>query len=162
MSNSDSQAIGKRGGAEPDHFAQRGGDGGADPGDAQGAIAAAGADIGADHGDQRAAETEHQRDQQIFEARAGAVAGDGRRAERADEAGGDGDGEIGLHRDQRCDRADAQDVGEQRPAQADAEHGKPHDAAPGAQIGRERHAADRVIDQHRNRAAGDAEPRERA
>ena len=49
----------------------------------------------------------------------------------------------------------------QRPAQPDAEKRKPHDAAPGAQIGRERHAADRVIDQHRNRAAGDAEPRQR-
>ena len=58
-----------------------GGDRGADPGGAQGALALARADIGADHGDERTAQAEDQRDQQVFEPRAGAVAGDRRRAE---------------------------------------------------------------------------------
>ena len=78
------------------------------------------ADIGADHGDERAAQSEDQRDEQIFEARAGAVTGDGRGAEGADQAGRDRDGQIGLHRDQSRDRADAKNVGKQRPAQPDA------------------------------------------
>ena len=93
--------------------------------DAQRAVRPAGADIGADHGDERAAQAEYQRNEQIFEPRTGAVAGNGGRAEGADKAGRDRDREIGLHRDQRRDRADAKDVGEQRPAETDASECQP-------------------------------------
>ena len=146
----------------PIDLAQPGRDRRADPRHAQGAVAPAGADIGSDHGDERAAEAEDERDQQIFEPRAGAVAGDGGRTEGADKAGGDGDGEIGLtviSAATRPTRRMSRNSGQRKRMPAKA---KPHDAAPGAQISREHDAADRVIDQHRDRAAGDAEPRERA
>ena len=104
---------------EVDDFAERGGNGGADPGRAHGAIRPAGADVRADHGDERAAQSENQRNKQIFEPRTGAITGDGGWTEGADEAGGNGDRQIGLHRDQRRDRADAQNIGEQRPAETD-------------------------------------------
>ncbi len=100
--------------------------------------------------------------EQIFEARAGAVTGDGGGTEGADKTGGNGDREIGLHRDQRRDRADAQNVGEQRPAQTDAADCQANDASSGAQIGRKHDASRRVIEQHGNRAAGDAEFRKRS
>ena len=86
--------------------------------DAQRALALAGADVGADQRHHRRAEAEHQRDQQVFEPRAGAVAGDRvGPACGADERGGERDRQRGLQRADRADRADAQDVGEQRPAQ---------------------------------------------
>jgi tetratricopeptide (TPR) repeat protein len=52
------------------------------------------ADIGADHGDKRAAQSEHQRDEQIFEPGADAIAGDRGGAQSTDEAGRNGDGEV--------------------------------------------------------------------
>ena len=48
----------------------------ADERDAQRALPLAGADVGADQGHERRAEAEHQRDQQVLQPRAGAVAGD--------------------------------------------------------------------------------------
>ena len=74
------------------------------------------ADIGPDDGDERAPEAEDQRDQEVFDARADTVAGDGRRPELADQSGRDRDGDIGADRDQRRDGADAQDLAKQRPA----------------------------------------------
>ena len=74
---------------------------GADPCDLQGALALSGADIGAHHGDQGRAKAEHQRDQQIFQPRADAVAGDGRCAEAGDQGRGDADDDLRLQRDQR-------------------------------------------------------------
>ena len=96
--------------------------------DAQRARRLPGADIGADQRHQRRAEAEHQRDQQIFEPRAGAVAGD-----RVGPGGGADQRRRQRHRQRRlqrahrADRADAQDVGEQRPAQP--RQPQPHEAA---------------------------------
>ena len=83
------------------------------------------ADVGADHRDQRRAEAERERHQQIFEPRAGAVAGDRGGAERADEAGGDRDRHVGADGHDRGDDADAQDLAEQRPAQRRAGEAEP-------------------------------------
>src|ERR1043166_2593323 len=109
---------GKRGREKPDRFREQEGDGGADPGDAQRALAPARADVGADERDERRPEPEREGDEQIFEARADAVAGDGGGAVRADEPGGDADREICHDRRERRHRADLQDVAEHRPAQA--------------------------------------------
>src|SRR6202795_4648839 len=74
-----------------------------------------GAIAGPAHGAERAAQPEDERDQQVLEARTGAVSGDRRRSEAPDEAGGDGDREVGRHRDEGGDHAHAQDVAEQGP-----------------------------------------------
>ena len=94
------------------------GDGAAGEGDTQRALAIARADIGADQRHQRRAEAEDQRHQQIFEPRAGAVAGDRDGAGCArHQRGGERDDHVGLHRGDRGDGADIEDVAEQRPAQ---------------------------------------------
>ena len=63
-------------GGEADGLADGEGERAAGEGDAQRALALAGADVGADERDHRRAEAEDERDQQVLEARAGAVAGD--------------------------------------------------------------------------------------
>ena len=65
---------------------------------------------------------------------------------------------IGPDRDQRRDRADAQNVSKERPAQTDAAQFQAHDAPARAQIERIGGAARRVIEQNRDRASGDPEP----
>src|SRR5207248_383779 len=59
---------------DADRPGDRESDAAADERDAQRPPALPGADIGAHHRDQRRAETEHQRDQQVFEPRPGAIA----------------------------------------------------------------------------------------
>src|SRR5499433_3830986 len=56
-----------KGCGEPDGLAEGGRNGGADPGRAQRALALAGADTGPHHGDERAAQAEDERDEEIFE-----------------------------------------------------------------------------------------------
>src|SRR3989441_7676718 len=75
------------GGTEPDDLSEARSDAGADPGRAQRAVTPARPDVGSHHGDERATEPEHERDQKVLEARAGAVARDRRGPEAADESG---------------------------------------------------------------------------
>ena len=96
-----------------DHAADRR----AEPRDFQCAFAPACANGGADHRDKRRAETESDRDQQIFKPRADAVAGDGGRSVDCDKRGRNSDREIGRDRDDARDQSDAQDVARQRPVQ---------------------------------------------
>jgi len=77
----------------------------------------AGTDIGADQRDQRCAQTEHQRHQQIFEPSAGAVSGDRAGTGRgADQRRRQQHRQSRLECRDRSDRSDAQDICEQRPA----------------------------------------------
>ena len=79
---------------------ETGGNGGADPSRTQGAAMLSGTDVGPDQRQQeRAAQPKDDGDQEVLEARAGAVAGNRRRPEPPDETHGDDDGEIGLHGD---------------------------------------------------------------
>ena len=129
---------------KPDRFGEAAGDRGAGPGDPQRAVAAAGADAGADHGGERRAEAEHQRHQQIFEPRAGAVAGDGGGAEDAGKAGRGRDADVGRDADQRRRprrRAGCRASAPRRAAAARSD-GLQH-AAAGPDIAREDRAADR-------------------
>jgi hypothetical protein len=90
----------------------------------------AGADIGADERDQWGPEAEDDRDQQIFEARSGAEAGDGVDARGcSDESRREPNRDIGLHRLNAGDRADAKNVTKERPAQA--RPAEPNQIAPG-------------------------------
>ena len=101
-----------------DDLAQHEGKRGAGPGDAQRALALARADIRADHSDQRPADAEHQRHEQVFEPRRGAEARDrsGPRRE-TDQRGRCRDRDVGLYRAHTSHRADAQDLARHRPAQ---------------------------------------------
>ena len=115
----------------------------ADPGRAQRAVAVARADVGADQRDQRPAEAEGERDQQIFQPRADAVAGDRGGAEGADHAGGQRDGDVGHDRGQRGEQADPQDVAEQRPAQPRLQQLRRHHGAAGPEVVDEGERAER-------------------
>src|SRR5439155_1793416 len=73
-------------------------------------------------------------------ARAGAVAGDRRGPEPADESRRDRDREIGLDGDQGGDRAHPQNVAEERPTEAGSIEGETDDAPPRSeerQVGKE-------------------------
>ena len=115
--NSEIHACGQIAAATPDRFGDRERDRPARHRDAQRAFALAGADIGADHCHQRRAEPEHERDQQIFQPRRRAIAGRGRPAGGGDQGGRERDDHVGLHRGDGRDRAHAQDVAKQWPAQ---------------------------------------------
>src|SRR5271166_1211284 len=132
----------------------------ADPGDAERALPPSRRDIRAHHRDERAAQPEDDRNQQVFEARAHAVAGDRGGPEPPDESRRDYDDQIGLNRDQGGDGADAQDVAEQPPLETEFAEGGSQDGPPRPQIGRKGDAAERVIGNHRDGAAGDPEARE--
>ncbi len=151
----------KQGGGKADGFTQAGGDGGAGPGGPQRTLAMAGTDIGANDGDERPAQAEHEGNQQIFEARCCAIAGNRGGAEAADQAGCDRDGQVGLHRDDRRDRADLQDVVEQCPAQAAALDADPHDAAAAPDVASQNQAAGEIERQHGDGPTGHAQCRER-
>ena len=146
-------------GDDADRLADREGEGAAGEGDAQRAFALAGADVRADQRDHRRAESEHERDQQVLEPRAGAVAGDRVRAGvRADQGGGQRDRQRRLQRADRADAADAQDVGEERPLESraaqldDRAAGEDVPAPARAAVSRRRH-------HDRDAAAGDAQRR---
>src|SRR3989475_13104012 len=147
---------------EADDLRETRGDSGADPGRAQRAATLACADVGSHHGDERATQPEDEGDQEVLEARAGAVAGDRRGPEPADESRRDRDGEIGLDGDQGGDRAHPQNVAEERPTEAGSLEGETDDAPPRPEIRGERDAPHGVVRDHRDGATGDAEPRERS
>ena len=117
-----------------------------------------GTDVGPDQGDERSAQPKDEGHQEVFEARAGAVASNRRRPEPSDETRGDDDGEIGLHGDQGCDRAYPQDVAEERPAKVHIMEGKSDEASPRPEIASEDGTAKGIVRHHRHRATGDAEP----
>src|SRR5439155_21001719 len=144
-------------GTNADDLRDAGSDPGADPGGPQRAVSLARTDVRSHHGDERPPEPEYERDQQVLQARTGSVARDRSRTEAADESGRDRDREIRLDSDQGGDRAHSQDVAEERPAEADIRERKAHDAAPSTEIRSEEDAADGVVDDHRDGAAGDAE-----
>ena len=131
----------------------------ADKGDAERALALPGADIGADQRHQRRAETEDQRNQQIFQPRRGAIPGGGGRAGcGSNQRRCQRDDHVGLHRGDRGDGAHAQDLAEQRPTQT--RRPQAGDIAPGQDIPGEHRGAGGVEQEERHAAAGDAERRE--
>src|SRR3989454_6329204 len=152
--------MGDGGGPESDDLSETGRDPGADPGRAQRTVRLARTDVGSHQSDERATEPEHERDQQVLEARGGPVPCDRGGPEAADESGRDRDRQIRLDGDQGGDRAHSQNVAEERPAEADVSEGKADDAAPGAKIRDQGDAADDVVGDYRDGATGDAETRE--
>src|SRR5204862_4874778 len=118
-------------GTAHDDLCKAPGDPGAVPGRAERAATPARPGVGSHHGDERATEPEHERDQKVLEARAGAVARDRRGPEAADESGRDRDREIRLDGDQGSHCAHSQNVAEERPPEADVSEGETDDAAPG-------------------------------
>ena len=125
--NRPSQACGQIAAARPTASAQAEGERAAGERDAQRALPLAGADVGADQRHQRRAEAEHQRDQQVFQPRAGAVAGDRVRAGRGTPTSAVVSATVSVVCRVLIEptRADAQDVGEQRPAQPRADAAAP-------------------------------------
>ena len=121
----------------------------------------AGADVGADQRHQRPAETERERDQQIFEPGADAISRDRRRPERSDQTGRERDRQVGHQRDQRGDGADPQDVPKQRPAQRGLEQFRMHHAAARPEVIGEGERAEAVVEEERCGAPRHLEPRER-
>ena len=105
---------------QPDGAGQHGGHRGARPHDATRACVLSGTDVGTDHRHQRRAQPEHERDLQIFQARADAVAGERVAAEGAHQAGEDHDRQVGLDGVERAGRAHAQDVPERPRAKPQA------------------------------------------
>src|SRR5207248_2092023 len=122
------------------------------------ALALAGADVGADHRDQRRAEAEDQRDLEIFEAHAHAVAGEREGAERPYERGEDDDGQVRQDVVHEAGRADAQDLAEELAPQPHRRQA--HEAAARAQVTQEDEAAERVVRHHGEAGAGDAQARQ--
>jgi hypothetical protein len=88
------------------------GQGRAYPGGAQGPFPLAGADAGPHHGQQRPANAEHQRHQQVFKPRRRAVARNGRRPEGAGKRGGNADAQVGGNGGHGRHQPHAQDVAE--------------------------------------------------
>jgi hypothetical protein len=107
--NSPSHAWGKKAAASP----IAGGDQGSGPRHAPGARALARSEVGADHRDERRAEAEDERNQEVLEAHAHAVARERERAEWPDERGEEDHGQVRHDVVDQARPADAQDLGEQ-------------------------------------------------
>src|SRR5438876_11482482 len=120
-----------RGGPESIELSETGRDPGADPGRAQRTVRLARTDVGSHQSDERATEPEHERDQQVLEARGGPVACDRGGPEAADESGRDRDRQIRLDGDEGGDRAHSQNVAKERRAEADVSGGKADEDALG-------------------------------
>src|SRR5437667_9015263 len=152
--------MGGGGGPESDDLSETGRDPGADPGRAQRTVWLARTGVGSHQSDERATEPEHEKDQQVLEARGGPVACYRGGPEAADESGRDRDRQIRLDAYQGGDRAHSQNVAKERPAEADVSEGKADDAAPGAKIRHQGGASGDGVGEHRDGATGDAETRE--
>ena len=150
--------MGKQRGGQADRLGHRSRHQCPRPRHAHRALALAGADVGADHRDQRRAEAEDQRDLEIFEAHAHAVAGEREGAERPHERGEDDDGQVRQDVVHEAGRADAQDLAEESAAQPHRRQA--HEAAARAQVTQEDEAAERVVRHHGEAGAGDAQARQ--
>ena len=155
--------FGEGGDGEADAFGEEEGEDGAGPGGTEGTGRLPGAEISTDEGDEGCAEAENERDEEVFQAGAGAVAGDGGGAICAafsggagspDHRRGEGDDEVGLDGHEGGGDADAQDAPERREAQGD--QAKAEEGAAALDIEEHREAAGHVVEQHGEAAAGDA------
>src|SRR5712691_3147912 len=104
------------------------------PGHAPRTCQAARADVRPDHGDECRAKAKDERNLQIFQTRAYAIAGEGEGAEGTDETGQEHDIEVGEHRVERTGQADAQDFPEERPLPVHLSERQPHQTAAREQI----------------------------
>ena len=108
----------KTGAKESNTARDRGCESSAYPGHASCPCLAASADVCADHGNERRAKAKDERNLQIFQARAYAIAGQSECPKGTDETGQEHDIEIGEYRVERTGQADAQDLPEERPLPA--------------------------------------------
>src|SRR5204862_1965919 len=143
--------------AKADRLGDDEGHGSADPSGPQRALALFCTDARPDDCYQRRAEAEDERHQQIFEPRAGAVAGYRGRAELADERGTNDDGEVRRTSDKRGDRPEAEYVEKERPAESHSAQRRMQRAASAPEVRAKHKAADGVVRQERHGTACDAE-----
>ena len=130
------------------------------PGDALRARVLPCAHVGADHGHQRRAHSEHQRNLEVLESRAHAIARESGGAEGADEPRHQHHGQVGEDGVQRAGRAHAQDLPEELAAKTQAPEGQLHRAPGRAEIDGEHEGGCAERGHVRRRRAGHAQPRE--
>src|SRR5262249_18757931 len=145
---------------EADGGGDPGGEAGAGPGDALGPSDLTRADIRPDHGDQRRADAEDQRNLQVLEPGAHAVAGQGERAEWPHEAGHEDDGGVREPGVERAGRAPPEDLPEMRGADSQVPEREPDRAPRRDEVAREDEARESEAHQVGRRRARPPEPRE--